>query len=530
MPSPDLSAAEVEAATRVCEHLAYLSQQGREALEQASGTLAQLHKLCSAMSMVSPDGGVPSQHGKVPLYQQWQGQLNHLETVSAETKELLAAAADAETAAEPRAALAGASLALAGVLTRVQHCRQELRSEWEIAPLLPFGEVLFTSDMEHALEAAVAMVEAACTELLHSQHAAMPGWHHLAEAFQAVASGVASPADATAPSTSGAEALQQLMASTESIVASALVWAQNTCGSIPAGGEAEHGQHEASVDESWAELLPKALDELNRRMGLDRAMQLVHHGSDAFAALAALADSHDPAMLSAGAAVVHAAAPLLRLMHAALWQLGARYLALHLATSKLGYIASSLFAGVVQEGFCMPDAGGGESSFLDASLVVVAVAQTLLMTATTFDCLQRARPQTVKAKSWRAPASARVTRGVPRTSLMSWRIRIRCLGRSKRGRSSKRSSSRTRVQSEKMTSRGLRWTTILKVLWRMCSLILMLIKVSHCFHGPLALRSGPNESLHALSSSYSTLMLIGRFFLWCLQQMTTLMRRAMTIN
>ena len=41
-------------------------------------------------------------------------------------------------------------------------------------------------------------------------------------------------------------------------------------------------------------------------------------------------------------------------------QLALQYMALHRATAKLCYVCTSLFSGLVQEGFCMPSGVDGE--------------------------------------------------------------------------------------------------------------------------------------------------------------------------
>lgn len=55
---------------------------------------------------------------------------------------------------------------------------------------------------------------------------------------------------------------------------------------------------------------------------------------------------------------------LLSIVRAALQGLVVCYLQVHKATAKLGYIATSIFAGIMQEGFCVAeeteDGDGGE--------------------------------------------------------------------------------------------------------------------------------------------------------------------------
>ena len=71
--------------------------------------------------------------------------------------------------------------------------------------------------------------------------------------------------------------------------------------------------------------------------------------------------------MGSGAAGRRAAgiAPMLRIVAGALQRLGAQYLPLHKATAKLGYVASNLFVGLLEEGFCTAEdsteeAVGGE--------------------------------------------------------------------------------------------------------------------------------------------------------------------------
>ena len=81
-----------------------------------------------------------------------------------------------------------------------------------------------------------------------------------------------------------------------------------------------------------------------------------------------------------GAAARQAAgvAPLLRVVAGALQRLGAQALPLHRATAKLSYVASSLFVGLLEEGFCTaedsPEEGvGGEGgTFKEAEGTVSA--------------------------------------------------------------------------------------------------------------------------------------------------------------
>jgi hypothetical protein len=60
-----------------------------------------------------------------------------------------------------------------------------------------------------------------------------------------------------------------------------------------------------------------------------------------------------------------ATAPLLELAAAALQRVALQLLPLHRATAKLGFVATALLTGVVQEGFCTPPetAEGARTSY-----------------------------------------------------------------------------------------------------------------------------------------------------------------------
>lgn len=167
--------------------------------------------------------------------------------------------------------------------------------------------------------------------------------------------------DVAAQQEQGAELLGE---SLESAVAAALVWAQNARPAEAEGGGAAGAAAGPAVGEDAEEEegpavqpIPTLLDSLERRMGAARVEEVCSHLAAALGALAAA----PPAASSRLAAALAALAPMLRMLRGVLCQLGLQYLAAHKASAKLGYVAASLFAGLVQEGFCMPQgepAGG----------------------------------------------------------------------------------------------------------------------------------------------------------------------------
>ncbi len=120
-----------------------------------------------------------------------------------------------------------------------------------------------------------------------------------------------------------------------------------------ADGEGEEDAQDALV----AQPIPALLQSLERRMGLGRIEELCSHATSALGLLAAATDAPwaGPAPGAGLASALCMLAPMLRMLHGALCQLALQYLVAHKATAKLAYVAASLFAGLVQEGFCMPE-------------------------------------------------------------------------------------------------------------------------------------------------------------------------------
>ena len=110
-----------------------------------------------------------------------------------------------------------------------------------------------------------------------------------------------------------------------------------------------------------AQPVPELLQTLERRMGLPRLQELCSHATSALSQLtaAAAAGQAGPPLAARLASTLCLLGPMLSMLRGALCQLALQYLAAHKATAKLAYVAASLFAGLVQEGFCMPEAEAG---------------------------------------------------------------------------------------------------------------------------------------------------------------------------
>ena len=197
-----------------------------------------------------------------------------------------------------------------------------------------------------------------CVELSAGALERRPGWAALLAAFytaEAETAGFA--ASISVPGGQQAMPLQAFAAALEGAIAAALVWAQNARPSdspAPEAGDAESEEAPAVEQEP----IPKRLATMGTQLGLGRVREVCSRALEALAAVASA-----PSAAGAGAAapaLLSQLGPMLSLLRCALCQLGLRYLVAHKSVAKLAYVASSLFSGLVEEGFCMPEGTEGE--------------------------------------------------------------------------------------------------------------------------------------------------------------------------
>lgn len=376
-PHGDLSGAEVEGAVRSVEHLLWLTQRSRATLGVLGDCCRQLGALHAALITLAaatdgPHQGLPPQARCWAWYQQQRYTLAALLQQADETAELLAASAAAETAAVPRKQLQAGAQQAAEAAATLRQCSSRLVAASQGAVTLPASSSDGAAQVPLFLPADVLSALQANAEALHTlrqqegeQQVTLPGWAELAAA---VAAAARDSVAANAALRLGVESAvrqeqeqQSLADHLEAAVAAALVWAQNAKPAevvAPAGGE---GEEQAEPEQSP---LPALLQQLEQQLCLHKAAELGSHTAAALAAVAAA--SNLPPIAAAEeqqrqvAAAAAGLAPLLGLLLCALRQLGLQYLAVHKASAKLCYITASLFAGLVQEGFCMPEGTEGE--------------------------------------------------------------------------------------------------------------------------------------------------------------------------
>lgn len=390
-PHGDLSGAEVEGAVRSVEHLLWLTQRSRAMLGTLSDLYGQLSALQAALASLSPPGAgqaqvLPAQEPCQSWYLRQRATLAALLQQAEETAQLLAAAAAAETAAAPRRQLQAGSQQAAAVAAVVRECCSRLEGASEVVVPLPPAEGGNAGSARTFLPAAVLVAlqtNAGALQALQQQLDAvqaeqhgqgqaevLPGWAALLAATTSAASDSAAASAALAPAAqpdAGVEGQRrQLAEHVEAGVAAALVWAQNAKPPVPSAAEqgaasADANDPEQQAAEAQAEQqpLPELLQQLEGQLGLHRAAELRSHVAAALAALAAISDAAPASEAAEAATAAGGLAPLLGLLLCALRQLGLQYLAVHKAAAKLCYISASLFAGLVQEGFCMPEGTEG---------------------------------------------------------------------------------------------------------------------------------------------------------------------------
>lgn len=203
------------------------------------------------------------------------------------------------------------------------------------------------------------MLRTVYVELAANAQERRPGWAALLAAFDAAAAETAGfAASFSAPGGQQAMPLQAFAAALEGAIAAALVWAQNarlsdSPGPAPEAGAAESEEAPALEQEP----IPKRLATMGTQLGLGRVREVCSRALEALAAVASA-----PGAAGAGAAapaLLSQLGPMLSLLRYALCQLGLRYLVVHKSVAKLAYVASSLFSGLVEEGFCMPEGTEG---------------------------------------------------------------------------------------------------------------------------------------------------------------------------
>lgn len=362
----------MNAACRLSEHLLYLTQSGRSALGRTSVQFGRLNGLLNLIE--GPDWHVdlPPQAVANQSCRERQNTLAALITLIQETQDLLKSAAELEPATEPRQGLVQAANALGVAHGRLQQKASELNSLVAQTTTLPSGHIFVTSAIAESLQSTNNLLQDLATELAQqADHVGQPGWAGVVTALQHAfdSNTVADSAESQLNKEDSGAILEKLAAEVEAMVQAELLWAQNTLTDKPSTTVVTPG--DATIEESneEAQQLPAAMESTSKTLGVAYLTNIADHATTALSFLAGLADSGDSSKIESGAAMLTAVVPMLRLLRAAVWQAAARCLALHRSMAKLTYITSALFAGIMEQGFCMPEGGEeGEAEEGDAKL------------------------------------------------------------------------------------------------------------------------------------------------------------------
>lgn len=355
----------MDIALRSAEHLFFLVQQGRGTLHALASNLARLESVCAMLHSLSDaqlsGAGIPALK---PLQQRSLHQLellNSLLQLTNETAALLSAASMAETAPQPRRLLEAVSAHLASVAAALEGWIQELAACLHVAVELPDGGVLLAPSCKRCLQA-----NAERLAVLHAELSQGEGFVHDLPGIRALVSflgeAVQSQQTVTAPSVPPVKGLQpnsceqQLLDSLEAAVTSSLLWAQKVRTAEADAQLVVDGEHCAEAEQ---QPLPVILRALDKQLGLATAGDVGRH---AVSALAALAEAVEFESGNTLIPTLYTLGPMLSMLCSALRQLAIRYLAAHKHVCKLSYVITSLFGGLMEEGFCMPEGAEGKQS------------------------------------------------------------------------------------------------------------------------------------------------------------------------
>ena len=340
-PHQDISMKEVEIAVHTSEHLFYMVQQGRRTLRKAAGYHRDIRCLVKVIeSLKRHRTAVPHQ----AICNEWLGaqqeRIMALLRLAVETKELLAATATAESALSAKQQLQTGASKVESCLPLLTECRQCLiDARTDSAAIMPSGLLFITPDILDLLTRN-AMAVSELHEALSSLEDSLPGAHALKSAAHRVMveeTEMLSQNERLNGGTTADESKEPcVIHELDAAVAAALVWAQS--------GAASKGVGELEE----ADIIPKQLGKLEQQLCLHRVEEVCTAVSRALSML------NEDASLSA-VQLVCELAPLLHMLESGLNDLSLAYLAYHKSMNKLAYIMASLFVGLVQEGFCMPE-------------------------------------------------------------------------------------------------------------------------------------------------------------------------------
>ncbi|KAL0028971.1 hypothetical protein WJX77_009058 [Trebouxia sp. C0004] len=376
-PHHDMSALEVESSVRYCEHLLFVQRSQRHTLSTLSQQFKQLQALCQVLTSfkhgcLAPQGGVPQR------MQHQVAQLDRLLWLLADTSRLVGAVSRVEGNAAAKATLQAAATVLQQHRDQIHASRVNLANHLAAAiPVIhdhhsqPFVTAAAHDALCNSMELIRRLAEEAQTaDQQHGYSGTAPGWKPALLALQAAAlqssdlgqagTGTKPQEAAVTGSPDEARVGQQWQERVEAVVTNMLLWAQNI-----------HSLDAEVPSETDGSTILLQSSQLESKMNSKRIETMCHQLSGLLGLLVQMQAIQEPTGAHVGnmLGMLSQVQPLVSGVAAAFRQLGLQYLTLHKAVAKLGYIATSLLSGVMQEGFCTAtqseetEAGEGAGTF-----------------------------------------------------------------------------------------------------------------------------------------------------------------------
>lgn len=373
------------AAQRVSEHILFLQRRQRSFLGRLGNSAARLRSLSSTLSAFSAAGSsraAAESRSLIPpqgSYRAWaDAQAQHLTRLDALLRgsaQLLQAFAAVESAAAAHAQIKEAFGHVSTAHSQVSACKAALQSlsmnaQFIVTPA--HTEVIQANQKAlERIDEGLQAAEAAC-----GFSRTMPNWSKvLAAMAAAVEQGTQASQGVAAESQQNSlpalaladDAVNSWSDVLERAVTSILLWAQ-------AAAQQDSSTQEQTLGDSSIQAadIPQLMARIEGRAALRQLSDCRNAMEQLLSHLAEIGAAEPIPRAAAMAAQAASVARLLDVTIGALQHVAARYLALHKATAKLSYVASSLFVGLLEEGFCtaeesQEEAVGGEGGkFQDA--------------------------------------------------------------------------------------------------------------------------------------------------------------------
>lgn len=409
-PHQDLVMTEVETAVRSSEHLMYMMQHGRRTLDDLEACYSKLtvvlgvlnslqhHQQQQKQSSASIPTSTSSDESQVllPLQtlcnswsQDQRGRLCYLIQQAEEMKTLLDAASGAETALKLKAPLLCMSQAVSALIQAL-HCRWNRLTTAISKSVVLSNDLLFiTPDIHQVLLTNAADIIADAKSFNEATASTGGGGNDDAASVFPLLSqlkdsslvkaaleeenmlrqcNALSTVDQTTTSQQQqSSAEQDIIEAVDKAIAAALVWAQTVSSPDFKMTSQQAADNDDNDDDNNPEneRIPDLMSSLEKQLCSHRAVESINHVLAALTALSCRDHHHhqstDITTSNKSNNHILAVVPMLTMLHHVLGHLAQRYVAFHKTVCKLGYVCSSLFTGLVQQGFCMPEGEAGEA-------------------------------------------------------------------------------------------------------------------------------------------------------------------------